>query len=108
MEENLDKINYREIGLRIKAARVKKNVYQIVLAEKLGISQTHMSNIESGRAGLTLENLAAICEALDCTFDYIILGKEDKDTEIDMDDLANVSVEDLLNAMKMVKLLKKQ
>ena len=47
-------LNYKEIGLRIKTLRLKNNIYQTVLAKEIGVSQTHMSNIESGRAGLTL------------------------------------------------------
>lgn len=50
-------LNYKEIGLRIKTLRLKNNIYQTELAKEIGVSQTHMSNIESGRAGLTLENL---------------------------------------------------
>ena len=40
-------LNYKEIGLRIKTLRLKNNIYQTVLAKEIGVSQTHMSNIES-------------------------------------------------------------
>ena len=50
-------VDYKAVGLRIKTLRLKNNIYQTELAKNIGVSQTHMSNIESGRAGLTLENL---------------------------------------------------
>ena len=48
-------VDYKAVGLRIKTLRLKNNIYQTELAKNIGVSQTHMSNIESGRAGLTLE-----------------------------------------------------
>ena len=37
------------IGTRIKMLRFAKHMQQTELAKRMGISQTHMSNIESGR-----------------------------------------------------------
>ena len=47
-------VNQKEMGKRIKTLRLKHNVYQTTLAKEMGVSQTHMSNIESGRAGLNI------------------------------------------------------
>lgn len=45
------------IGTRIKMLRFAKHMQQTELAKRMGISQTHMSNIESGRNNVTVENL---------------------------------------------------
>ena len=41
-------INYKALGKRIKLARIEKELTQEKLAEQVGLSPTHMSNIESG------------------------------------------------------------
>ena len=74
-------LNYKEIGLRIKTLRLKNNIYQTVLAKEIGVSQTHMSNIESGRAGLTLENLVKMAKIFNCGIDEIVFGEEEKKQE---------------------------
>lgn len=45
--------------------RIKKGLSQKALAESVGISQAHMSNIENGRSHVTLENLFALHDILD-------------------------------------------
>lgn len=52
------------VGNRIKM-RIKKGLSQKALAESVGISQAHMSNIENGRSHVTLENLFALHDILD-------------------------------------------
>ena len=53
------------VGNRIKTRRMKKGLSQRALAESVGISQAHMSNIEYGRSHVTLENLFALHDILD-------------------------------------------
>ena len=45
------------IGTRVKMLRITKGVSQTELAKQIGVTQTHLSNIENGRAGLTIPNL---------------------------------------------------
>ncbi|MBS5872921.1 MAG: helix-turn-helix transcriptional regulator [Candidatus Fimivicinus sp.] len=45
MEKHADK--YRQLAINIAYYRKKANLTQIKLAEKAGISRTHMSNIEA-------------------------------------------------------------
>ena len=99
-------LNYKEIGMRIKTMRLKNNIYQTVLAKKIGISQTHMSNIESGRAGLTLENLVKMVIIFNCSIDEIVFGKEEVKQEQGMDVLKNCTMQDIVQAMQMLKSLK--
>ena len=94
-------LNYKEIGLRL-----KNNIYQTVLAKEIGVSQTHMSNIESGRAGLTLENLVKMAKIFNCGIDEIVFGEEEKKQEQSVDVLKNCTMQDIIQAMQMLKSLK--
>ena len=98
-------LNYKEIGMRIKTMRLKNNIYQTVLAKEIGISQTHMSNIESGRAGLTLENLVKMVIIFNCSIDEIVFGKEEVKQEQGMDVLKNCTMQEIVQAMQMLKSL---
>ena len=52
------------IGTRIKMLRFAKHMQQTELAKRMGISQTHMSNIESGRNNVTVDNLSSCTKFL--------------------------------------------
>lgn len=54
------------VGKRIKLLRCDRGMQQVELAEKIGVSQSLLSNIESGRCSVTLDNLIKIHEALGC------------------------------------------
>ena len=56
----------RLVGARIRMLRLSKNLAQNTAAEKMGISQAHLSNIEKGRSNITLENLLKLHEVLNC------------------------------------------
>ena len=105
-EEMAKELNYKEIGLRIKTLRLKNNIYQTVLAKEIGVSQTHMSNIESGRAGLTLENLVKMTRIFNCGIDEIVFGEEVTKQDQGMDVLKNCTMQDIIQAMQMLKALK--
>ena len=50
-------IDNKKIGANIRLARVKKMMSQSELAKLLGVTQTHMSNLERGRCGITVTML---------------------------------------------------
>ena len=54
------------VGERIRLVRLSKKMQQKDVAEKIGISQAHLSNIEKGRNNITLENLLKLHEVLGC------------------------------------------
>ncbi len=58
---------YQKIGRRIRALRLLKGVSQGELAERLGLSQTNLSNIENGKTRPTLKNLFKIRSILSCS-----------------------------------------
>ena len=58
-------LDYVSIGLRIRHVRTRKKLTQEKLAEVLGISRTHLSLIETGEKGVSLERLIDIANALE-------------------------------------------
>lgn len=52
------------IGVKIRELRLKKDMKQIELAKKAGISNTYLSDIEGGRTMPSLKTLIKISEAL--------------------------------------------
>lgn len=65
--DNKHSEKYIRIGLNISLQRKLKKMTQIELAEKVGISRTHMSNIEAPNmvTPVSLEVLFDICDILD-------------------------------------------
>ena len=57
-------LNYRQIGQNIRAARKICGFSQEQLAEKVWISVTHMSHIETGQTKLSLPVLVDLANAL--------------------------------------------
>ena len=64
----------KQIGRRIANRRKKMNIKQNVLAERLDISNNHMSGIENGKEKPSVPLLARICDQLNVTPDYVLLG----------------------------------
>lgn len=65
-------LDYQAIGRRVRAARVGGGLTQETLAERAGISVTHMSNIETGSSKLSLPVLVALANALDVPADALL------------------------------------
>ena len=64
--DNKHSEKYIRIGLNISLKRKLKKMTQIELAEKIGISRTHMSNIEAPNmvTPVSLEVIFDICDVL--------------------------------------------
>ena len=58
-------LNYKKLGLNIAYFRKLRQLSQIQLAEKLNISRTHMSRIETAECAVSLDVIFDICEVLD-------------------------------------------
>jgi transcriptional regulator with XRE-family HTH domain len=75
-------MDYYKIGERIRKYRKARGMSQEQLAEKVGISVTHMSHIETGNTKLSLPVLVDISEALETKTDEILLEKPSCRTDI--------------------------
>ena len=65
---------YIIMGNRIKLRRKELRIKQSELAEKLDISNNHISSIENGREKPSLDILLKICEEL-CVVFYMVIPK---------------------------------
>ncbi len=90
--------NFVKIGQNIKIMRIRKGVTQSELAKKLGISQTHMSNLEHGRVSVNLKVLLRLSHYFSCGVDAL-LNTEVKPQEAEDKYIA----EELLDILKVLK-----
>lgn len=67
-------VNYEQIGQRIAQARRNKGLSQRLLAESVGISEVHLSNIENAKKKLSLNTFVRIANALEVSADQLLLS----------------------------------
>ena len=94
--------DFLRVGLAIKMFRSSKSITQIELANQIGVSQTHMSNIEHGRVAINLRLLIKLANIFNCKLDDFfnppdILGDTEKQPEYDEEDVVVI--------LKMLQLL---
>ncbi len=71
----LKELDLREMGKRIRAKREFLQITREQLAEKLGVSSQFISDVEYGHKGLSIKRLYMLCQVLDVSADYILVGK---------------------------------
>ena len=83
-----------QMGERILARRKQMYLTQEELAEKSGITSQTISNAELGKKALRPENIIRVCEALDVSSDYLLLGNiAQEDQNILIEKLSRLSTE---------------
>lgn len=65
-------LNFKAIGKRIKIARLKTDLTQEIMAEKIEVTPQHVSNIETGNSSVSLTTLIAIANLLKVSVDELI------------------------------------
>jgi len=65
-------LDYKAIGKRIKIARIRADLTQERLAERVELSTTHLSNIETGTTRVSLQSIVGLANALDVTVDDLL------------------------------------
>lgn len=103
-------MDYYEIGQRIRRIRKAHKLSQEELAEKVGISTTHMSHIETGNTKLSLPVFVDIAEALEVQTDSLLYDEPRDSVSTAMSDIAAILEEcdakqarvisDMVKAMK--------
>ena len=68
-----DETKLKGVGARIRNLRAEQELTQFELAEKIGVSQTHLSNIECGRVQISLKLLLRIANVLELSLIHIYL-----------------------------------
>ena len=69
------------IGYRIRQERIKQNITQQELAQRLGISYSYYNNIEKGNRSCPIEVLIGICREFGISADRILRDFIPVDTE---------------------------
>ena len=71
-------MDYCKIGARIRKFRKARGYSQELLAEKVDISTTHMSHIETGSTKLSLQVLVDIAGVLNVTTDALLFEEKEQ------------------------------
>ena len=71
-EKALEKEIRMKLGCRIKMERERKGYTQEYMASHLNTSESHYSNIETGKRNCTMIKLVKICKTLEITADDIL------------------------------------
>ena len=94
----------RIIGRRLRLIRMGRGYNQSEFAKLLGLSQTHLSNIENGKVSVTLVNLLRVAELLNCNMSEFFVDIEKQKLENQKTSESNsLSIEDLLKVANMLK-----
>ena len=83
-------MDYYKIGQRIRKVRKAHGLSQEELAEKVNISTTHMSHIETGNTKLSLQVLVDIAAALEVRTDDLLNDHPAAATGTVLDEIATV------------------
>ena len=67
------KIDLKELGKRIKLTRKGQDLTQEMLAEKAGVSQHYIYEIEAGRKAMSIHSFASLTTALDVSAFIVLL-----------------------------------
>ena len=68
-----------DVGGRIRLLREKAGFSQNELAGRADISQTHLRRVELGQAGITVDHLQMVCDALGVTLKEFFDIEENQD-----------------------------
>ena len=103
----MHKEQFITMGRRIRLRRKELGLTQNKLAELLKVSNNHLSAIENGREKPSLEKLVVLCELLNTTPDFLLLGilHTSNVSQNISDNLRLCDTEDIKLAEQIVELL---
>ncbi|SHI05841.1 Helix-turn-helix domain-containing protein [Sporobacter termitidis DSM 10068] len=84
------KINYLEIGQRIRNVRQKRGITQEKLAEIVKAGTTHISHIETGNTIPSMKMFISIINALDVSADELLCDNINKSKYIYQNEIAEI------------------
>ena len=98
-------MDYYAIGQRIRKIRKAHKLSQETLSERIGISVTHMSHIETGNTKLSLPVLVDLAAVLEVRVDDLLYDNSAIEAIIEMLDTCTTPqikvIEDLVKAAKI-------
>lgn len=69
-------IDYREVGRRMSKRRKELGLKQYEVCEMIDVNYKYISNLETGRSAPSLDVIMRLCEALQTTPDYFLVGSD--------------------------------
>lgn len=101
---------YKQLGLNIKQERLKNNLTQDQLSEKLDIYTSYLGRIERGERNVPLSTLIKIANLLDVSIDYLLKDSTAKDNSnaisLEFNNLtADLSTSEKILILEMIKLM---
>lgn len=90
-----------EIGERVRLTRISRGFSREELAEILNISTLFLGYIECGQRGMSLTTMQNMCNILNVSADYLLLGKE---KEVNIDEKIITAVRELPDDYKFLAL----
>lgn len=96
----MKELDFALIGQRIREVRTAKKLTQEYLANVTNVNISHISNIETGKIGISLTLLVAVSNALDTTVDYLLQNEYHVPT--------SATEKELLNTIKDMETTKQE
>lgn len=72
-------LNFKIIGIRVKESRMHKRMSQADLAERIDMSVSYISHIETAKKQASLKSLVRIANVLGVTVDHMLYGNQTSD-----------------------------
>ncbi|MGZ7119963.1 MAG: helix-turn-helix domain-containing protein, partial [Methanobacterium sp.] len=123
MDTNQNELQ-KEIGLKIKTLRTEKKLSMRELGEKIGVSHAHISKLEKGINGPSVDLLEKIAQCFDIDISYFFSKVEEGDEvmyerdlsleslkhkynlEIDGKPATNEEIEEMIKHIKLFRIMK--
>ena len=96
------KEEFKILGKRVKFLRMEKGISQTHMAEMIGLSQTNLSNMESGRTAITIQNLFKMREVLKCKMSDFFIDFDAETADV-VETKKAIELEDALKILKLLK-----
>lgn len=96
-------MDYYAIGQRIRKIRKAQGFSQETLAERAGISVTHMSHIETGNTKLSLPVLVDLAEILDVRTDELLYDGGFAERSSTIDEIVRILDSCTAKQLKIIK-----
>lgn len=100
-----------QMGSRIRKARLQAGLTQEAFAELLNLGPKHISAMERGTVGLSMETLQYICQVLHVSADTLLFGDIEKSPADALSGLSGFLLKNLLrwkkSSIKYLKFLQK-
>lgn len=84
----------------LRMARKSKGLTMKELGEKVGVSESAISQYETGKREADFETILKIGEVLDCSIDYLLRGADDKKSPPSIEDGLDAQDKQLIGLMK--------